>query len=432
MLQHTGTSHLLRARQPALSACGPQRALACCPRKHSAPLWPGHAAVLPCQQQLVRHTWHITRLMASQSGDSASSHSPVFVADPSNLTNSSAAFVPASPSQGDTSTSNPAPGTASTAADEPAKKASNFLSATFKSLQDFGLGRSSLSEGGVGLFVMVGIGFAVALFNWAAGTAMRTGHPYLITVELPLACGVTVGTPLRIRGVQVGSVLNVKSSLSRVDVLCEVNDTSTVVPRNSVVEANQSGLIAEPLLDITPQIPLPVWRAGPHQPECAEEGSIVCENGRIKGQPGVALDDLVYIMTRLARQAESEGFDKVFAAAEAATHAIEEARPLLAQSIRLVEEVTPLLRELREGGLVANVEALTSTAAAAAADIQKLQGAILTEDNVRALRTSVITLCRTLEHVESVSSDVSAFTRDSAVQRNLKTLVQALSRLVDE
>jgi hypothetical protein len=51
----------------------------------------------------------------------------------------------------------------------------------------------------------------------------------------------------------------------------------------------------------------------------------------------------------------------------------QEARPLLSQSIKLVEEVTPLLRELREGGLVANVEALTSTAAAAAADIQKLQ-----------------------------------------------------------
>lgn len=40
----------------------------------------------------------------------------------------------------------------------------------------------------------------------------------------------------------MGSVLNVKPSLSRVDVLCEVNDTSTVVPRNSIVEANQSGV----------------------------------------------------------------------------------------------------------------------------------------------------------------------------------------------
>jgi len=311
-------------------------------------------------------------------------------------------------------------------------KTPKFLSTVFKNLQDFGLGKSSLSEGGVGLFVLIGAGFGVALINWARGTALRTGQPYQITVELPLACGISVGTPLRIRGVQVGQVLNVRPSLQQVEVLCEVNDVSTVIPTNAVVEANQSGLIAEPLLDVTPQLPLPTWRAGPHEAGCADEGTIVCANGRISGQPGVALDDLVYIMTRLARQAESEGFDKVFAAAEAATAAIEEARPLLAQSIHLVEEVTPLLRELREGGLVANVEALTSTAAAAAADIQKLQGAVLTEDNVRALRSAVLTLCRTLEHVEGVAADMSSFTRDSAVQRNLKTLVQALSRLVDE
>lgn len=41
-------------------------------------------------------------------------------------------------------------------------------------------------------------------------------------------------------------------------------------------------------------------------------------------------------------------------------------------------------------------------------------------------------ICRTLEHVESLSSDVSVFARDSTVQRNLKTLVQALGRLLDE
>lgn len=34
------------------------------------------------------------------------------------------------------------------------------------------------------------------------------------------------------------------------------------------------------------------------------------------GTPGVALDDLVYIMTRLARQMEEDGFDKVWAGRE--------------------------------------------------------------------------------------------------------------------
>ncbi|GAX80213.1 hypothetical protein CEUSTIGMA_g7651.t1 [Chlamydomonas eustigma] len=301
-----------------------------------------------------------------------------------------------------------------------------------KSLQDFGIGKNSLREGGTGLFLLGGVAAAVSLVAWARSNAMRVGTPYQITIEFPLACGITIGTPLRVRGVQVGQVLSVRPSLEKVDVLCEVQDVSTVVPLNSVIEANQSGLIAEPLIDVTPQLPLPTWRNPPNHPDCQQEGSIVCENGRIAGEAGVALDDLVYIMTRLARQAEEEGFDKVFAAAEEATRVMKEAQPLLQQSIRLVGEITPLLKELREGGLVKNVEALTSTAAAAAEDIHALQGAVLTEDNVRALRGSVVTLCRTLEHVESISSDVSLFTRDSTVQRNLRSLVQALSRLVDE
>jgi hypothetical protein len=59
---------------------------------------------------------------------------------------------------------------------------------------------------------------------------------------------------------------------------------------------------------------------------------------------GVALDDLVYIMTKLSRQMEEEGIDKIFAAAEAATAAIKESQPLLQQATSLVEEVTPLLQ----------------------------------------------------------------------------------------
>jgi hypothetical protein len=90
------------------------------------------------------------------------------------------------------------------------------------------------------------------------------------------------------------------------------------------------------------------------------------------------------------------------------------------------------LQELRQGGLVGNLEHLTEAAAAAAADIQALQAAVLTDENVRALRSSVQTLCRTLEHVESISADMGSFSRDAGVQRNLKTLIQALSRIIEE
>jgi ABC-type transporter Mla subunit MlaD len=65
----------------------------------------------------------------------------------------------------------------------------------------------------------------------------------------------------QIRGVPVGSVLTVQPSLERVDVLCDIKDPATVIPRNSLIEANQSGLIAEPLIDITPQLPIPEYQA---------------------------------------------------------------------------------------------------------------------------------------------------------------------------
>ncbi|GFR46251.1 hypothetical protein Agub_g7800 [Astrephomene gubernaculifera] len=316
---------------------------------------------------------------------------------------------------------------------DPAKQPKpGFLGSIFKSLSDYGIGRKSLLEGGVGLFLLAGAGAGVALVAWARGNALRTGTPYNATIELPLACGITIGTPLRIRGVQVGQVLAVKPSLERVDVLVEVGDVSSVIPRSSVIEANQSGLIAEPLLDVTPQLPVPPYTALPHDPRCGEEGVLVCHNGRIAGRQGVALDDLVYIMTRLARQAESDGVDKVFAAAESATALMEAAGPLVATASQLTEQLTPLLAELRGGGLVGNVEALTRTASDAAADIRRLQSAVLTEENVRALRQAVLTICKTLDNVESISSDVSLLARDSGVQRNLKTLVQALSRLLDD
>ena len=77
------------------------------------------------------------------------------------------------------------------------------VSGLLKSLQDFGIGKNSLKEGGVGLFVLGGCAAAFALVAWARGNAMRVGTPYQLTVELPVACGITIGTPVRIRGVQV-------------------------------------------------------------------------------------------------------------------------------------------------------------------------------------------------------------------------------------
>ena len=59
-------------------------------------------------------------------------------------------------------------------------------------------------------------------------------------------------------------------------------------------------------------------QALPTDDDCEGEGKVVCNGGRIKGQPGVAMDDLVYVCTKIARQMDAAGIDKVQAGAAAA------------------------------------------------------------------------------------------------------------------
>ena len=57
---------------------------------------------------------------------------------------------------------------------------------------------------------------------------------------------------------------------------------------------------------------------------------------------------------------------------------------------------------------------------------------VLTEDNVAALRESVLTLTKTLEHIEGITGDLGGFTGDARNKSNLKQLIEALSRIVSD
>jgi hypothetical protein len=144
---------------------------------------------------------------------------------------------------------------------------------------------------------------------------------------------------MQLRGIQVGSVLNVQPHLDRVDVKVEINDENTVIPRNSRIFANQSGLIAEPLVDIMPQAPIPKYEASPLSSECDVEGAVVCHKGNIQGEKGVALDDLVYACTKLARQIDGGGMDTFIHTAKAVEQVVSESQPLLDATTALLKEV---------------------------------------------------------------------------------------------
>ena len=99
------------------------------------------------------------------------------------------------------------------------------------------------------------------------------------------------------------------------------------------MEVNQSGLLMDTLIDITPPNKLRHPSVGPLDPSCNEEGAIICDRQKIKGEQGVNLDELIGIFTRLAREVDEIGVSEIYGLAERVGKAVEDAKPLLKKVI---------------------------------------------------------------------------------------------------
>ncbi|CAH9131436.1 unnamed protein product [Cuscuta epithymum] len=307
----------------------------------------------------------------------------------------------------------------------------NIWRQTLRPLGDFGFGRRSIWEGGVGLFLVSGAVLLALSLAWLRGFQLRSKfRKYMAVFEFEHASGICTGTPVRIRGVNVGNVIRVNPSLRNIEAVVEVEDDKIIVPRNSTVEVNQSGLLMETVIDITPKDPIPTPTVGPLDQDCLREGLIVCDRQKIKGKQGVSLDALVGIFTRIGREVEEIGVANTFSLAERVAYAIEEARPLLAKIKAMAEDVQPMLNEVRNSGLLSEVESLTKSLTQASEDLRDMHTTVMTPENTELMRKSIYTMVFTLKNIERISSDVLGFTGDEATRRNLKLLIKSLSRLL--
>ncbi|CAA3032345.1 TRIGALACTOSYLDIACYLGLYCEROL 2, chloroplastic [Olea europaea subsp. europaea] len=302
---------------------------------------------------------------------------------------------------------------------------------TLRPLSDFGFGRRSIWEGGVGLFLISGTVLLALSLAWLRAFQLRSKfRKYLAVFEFDKASGMCTGTPVRIRGVTVGNVIRVNPSLKSIEAVVEVEDDKIIIPQNSLIEVNQSGLLMETMIDITPRNPIPTPSVSPLHADCVKEGLIVCDKQKIKGYQGVSLDELVGIFTRIGREMEEIGVANTYSLAERVSSVIEEARPLLIQIKAMADDVQPLLAEVHDSGLLKEVENLTKSLTEASEDLRRVHSSIMTPENTELIQKSIYTLIFTLKNIESISSDILGFTGDEATRRNLKLLIKSLSRLL--
>ena len=73
------------------------------------------------------------------------------------------------------------------------------------------------------MFLVSGAVLLALTLAWLRGSQLRSKfRKYLAVFEFEQACGICTGTPVRIRGVNVGSVIRVNPSLNSIEAVVEV------------------------------------------------------------------------------------------------------------------------------------------------------------------------------------------------------------------
>lgn len=93
-------------------------------------------------------------------------------------------------------------------------------------------------------------------------------------------------------------------------------------------------------------------------------------------------------------------------------------------------DVQPLLAEVRDSGLLKEVESLTRSLTLASDDLRRAHSTIMTNENAELIQKSIHTLIFTLKNIENITSDMVGFTGDESTKKNLKLLIKNLSRLL--
>ncbi|ARV58711.1 mammalian cell entry protein [Nostocales cyanobacterium HT-58-2] len=160
--------------------------------------------------------------------------------------------------------------------------------------------RRTFREGSVGLLLLLGLGVFGLIIVWLTRFNAARGS-YKAIVEFANAGGMQKGAVVRYRGVKVGTISAIRPGPNNIEVEVEITNSNLIIPSNVKVEANQSGLISESVIDITPQSQLPpgVVVAKPLDRNCNPQ-IIVCNGSRLKGQIGISLDELIRTSTELA------------------------------------------------------------------------------------------------------------------------------------
>ncbi|MDV3002110.1 MAG: hypothetical protein N5P05_003716 [Chroococcopsis gigantea SAG 12.99] len=207
----------------------------------------------------------------------------------------------------------------------------------------------TLQQSGIGLMLLVAGGLLIWMISWLSKFTFG-GQSYRATFLFPNVGGMTSGTRVTYRGVNVGRVRSITPEPSGVAVDVEISPADRLIPSNSLIEAIQSGLVGETSIDITPLQALPAGVV-PEPPlsKACDPAVVICNDTRLQGQSALNVNSLIRSLLRISNLLSDPDMVASFRSLT------QRASTALGSIDRLSGEATTVLGDVRRGGTVGKV-----------------------------------------------------------------------------
>jgi phospholipid/cholesterol/gamma-HCH transport system substrate-binding protein len=158
----------------------------------------------------------------------------------------------------------------------------------------------AVREGSVGLMLIAGLGVFGAIFLWLKGLTPGT-QTYNIIAQFAQAPGLQPGGVVRFRGIRVGKITKIEPGVNGVAVVMQMDDPNLIIPKDVAVQVSQTGLIGEPVIEITPRnnVAINTTSLAKALDGKCNRNLILCNNAQVDGQIGASFNELLQRATKL-------------------------------------------------------------------------------------------------------------------------------------
>lgn len=282
----------------------------------------------------------------------------------------------------------------------------------------------TLREGSIGLFILMGVALFGLLILWLRGVRFSRDS-YTIYIELSDSNGMIVGGAVRYRGVKVGTIEELTPTTNGIEARVLISPADLLMSKNAEIEANQSGLISETTIDITPlsQVPNPDQLPSPLSRRCDSE-IVICDGDRLQGITGISFNAAVRSTIRLSeRLTDPEFFDNV-------TSLTANASLAAAQVAELGAELTQLSESVR--GELSVVSGTANSFSTTAQDLSSAARDITTiaSTSARQINSTAAAYEGTAQELNALASNINALISEN--QGNIGTTLDSISSTSNE